>query len=1425
MLFNRIPPPVCFLLLAIPSVALSHIDELAQVLEPDPLVRTFEAESTPQKGKTRTVDDPKARGSKAIILEKENAGLQLDFGELQIGMYCVWVCAKVTDEKAVVDSVDLKLLATSGSQIRPLYLQLSVNSGIGNKSKTHRMRVPFSKKRQYEYIARIYFHAPEKRAYRGVLSLSRGTEVSGVHVDFVDLRNPLGEVKFAAIKKGRHLYEGREIATMRVAAAKEGKLPGPIRPRPLSEQERHKRDGIIWHQSIMPLNANPAQIYGPSFRGNPILTKILKEAPGKLGKPIGKWDHAPYAYDQPWVLRNKALGLAYTMDDYRAGRVLPKPWPIQEDRGGYFFDKDKWGIEASFNYGFMPHALQQRYHTIMYALGGTVQGRSNNADLPNRYLLLGDLAAAADGAFLLAAYAYHYPAYDWNLHCITNIIQSHRTFEPGNVYGRGCSYEGWSTKEILNVIIGYDKLFPYILDNQPLADRVGRFVPWVKTPGDVIRLIDTFLVQRALQDGVQHILYSPIVPTAATVLGPSEVADKYLDLYIYRGGIYLRDTKAAYVDTIINGYSRDGLNYIGSTYYVVGESVGELFSTAQILSRYVKAGGDRRFLLSDVRRFPRLAAMPDALLGLHIAGGQSQGIGDVHDPQARYRPWEHTLKGKNLDAFAAGWNWTGDPRFAWILVNRRGQGDISDRGWKNIVKVAETQVDPLLHSESRIVEGFGTARLDANSSATDPRLKFGTMLRFGVGSGHAHNDTLDIGVFAHGIRATSDVGGRSSGRYGRPNCMSTYVHNTVQVDEGDFNDGPKNSTAQGWLTAFKPYGLAQYVSGAARSDSQPHVSDYRRGVLQVISDPGSDTSPAQGYVFDVFRVAGGKTHTWCFHGCPSEEFKTNARLSPASSELAKRYLAKHHDKTELEGTTPSVLQATWKLRRKEEEVHGIKLLNAEQRILSRRFYDPASPEKYTRVHLLGHEGSKLMAANWYCKGVRAHSFPFLYVRRDGAENLRSVFPSIIEPYAGSPIIESAEVMKVKGADDSAVACRIKTVFGQTDLLFTASGREGAFELSDGTEFSGDVGFISRDEKGIRAVTLVGGTTLTSGDLSIKVRESEFRRTIRSVQYHARRIVLDQPLPDGMSNEVFTVGNDLHKATFESTEIKGTRVTFKRTSRVYRGAIDYIDPEGRFAQLDTKPFLASYHPTYYNGMTAVNERNQVIGRGRIQLGDRYWYTGFPAARRHLSHINKNDLTDENGDGKITAGMFVNTHSGTEGARKIGKDGEIIEVPAGAKMFDLEVTRVRDDGLMLFTKQHPREFVDSLKITHPGWPYHKQIIRNERGDREWVVNMPGDTYQVVIEDKKVAKNSFPDPNRDGRPAIEFHHYGPGDTILAASHVSLERKSDNVYVLRANSPTELKIAGKAMEASLDNGKTWTGSEGRFDAAVKAEVMVRVK
>lgn len=1426
-MLSRLCLPLLLALLALP--ALAHIDELAQVLEPDPVVKSFEAEALRGPGKLEAYDDALARGRKAVAVRDQGSGFELDFGDLPVGMYSVWVLAKVTEEGAVVDSVDLGRLASGTRQLKPLYLQLAVNSGVDNEVETHRMRVPFSMKGQFEYIASIYFHAPHPRRYGGVLTIAPGSLVRELRVDSIELRDPLGKLNFAPIKTKRVLYNRQQIAGLRLAAAKEGTLPAPIRAQPLATAERRRRDEIIWRQSIMPLDANPAQIYGPSGRSNAYLKAILERETAKLGRPLGSWERPPIAYDEPWVIRNKALGLEYTMDDYRAGKLLPEPWPLQEDKGGIFLDKDAWDIERSFNYGFIPHAIQQRYHAIMAALGCTKQGKTKYADLPQRYLLLGDLAAAADGAFLLAAYAYHYPAYDWNLHCVVNINQPQRTFNPGNVFGRGCSYSGWSTKEIRKVVEGYDKLFPYIQGNQHLADRVGRFVPWVKTPADVVKLIDTFLVQRAAQDGVQHILYAPIVPTAAAVLGPSPTADKYLDAYVFKGGIYLRDTKSAFIDTIVNGNSRDGLNYIGSSFYVVGESIGELMQAADLLGRYVKAGGDRRFNIADPRAFPRLQAQADSLLGLHIAGGQSQGVGDVHDPQAAYRPWKHRLMGDSLDAFAKGWNWTRDPRFAWILVNRRGQGAIDDRSWASIVAAAKSQRDPLLHSQSRVTEGFGTARLEANVDAADPRLKFGTMLRFGVGSGHAHPDTLDLGVFAHGIRATSDLGGRASGRYGRPTCMTTFVHNLVQVDDNDFNDGPQNSTAQGWLTAFKPTGLAQYVAGAARADAQPQVTDYRRGVLQVIADPGSKDTPARGYVFDVFRVTGGKVHTWCFHGNPSEDFQVNADLQEATSELAAKYLVRHHKGSQREGTAPAALVATWKLRRTEGEVLGVKLANAEKKTMG-KLYDPESPPKYTRVHLFGHGGDKVMVGNWYSTGARQHSFPFLYVRAEGEAGLQSVYPAIVEPYAGTPLIESAQPLDVKG-EGRAAALLVRTRLGQTDVLFAAPDRVATFELANGVRASGDAAMLSRDANGLRAALLVGGLELASDKLAIKPDAAEFTRRIKSVNYRTRRVTLDAPLNGKLLGAaVFTVGNEFRHTTFQARSVKDRQIEFRRTSRSYRGAAAYIDPAGAFVQLDTKPFLADYHPSYYNGMTAANEHGKPLGRARATLGDRYWFTGWPAARKHLAKISPADLTDENGDGKVTVAMIVNSASGAKGARRFAADSEtIVEVRPGEKMLDLEVTRVREDGYMLFTRQHPREYLDAMKVKHPGWPYHQQIIRNERGDKEWVVNMPGDIYQLELMRKKFSPALLPDVDRNGRAAIELHEYGPGDALTVPTHVSLERlegMGKGVYRLEADVGLTLTARGKTVALSADGGKTWQKTNGRIDEALlgNGKVLIRL-
>ena len=56
-------------------------------------------------------------------------------------------------------------------------------------------------------------------------------------------------------------------------------------------------------------------------------------------------------------------------------------------------------------------------------------------------------------------------------------------------------YSGWyESSSSVELFQAYDQVFPYIKDNQVFADAVHRFIPWVKTPEDVVRLLDRWLV-------------------------------------------------------------------------------------------------------------------------------------------------------------------------------------------------------------------------------------------------------------------------------------------------------------------------------------------------------------------------------------------------------------------------------------------------------------------------------------------------------------------------------------------------------------------------------------------------------------------------------------------------------------------------------------------------------------------------------------------------------------------------------------------------------------------------------------------------------------------------------------------------------------------------------------------------------------------
>ena len=448
------------------SLVLGDVSNWQMTAPPsDPVVHAFEAESLEAIGEIENIEDSQATGAAAAILNEVGKGFKLAFGRLPAGIYAVWVCARPTDP-AVIGASD---------QLKPLYLQLTVNSGAGGAAQSHRLRAPVSAAGLYEYITKIYFHAPEERDYEGELILAERSLFTQIAVDRIELRSPIGDLRFEPIKTQRTGWNDAAIDRARNLAAQTGALPRPLRPRPLTESQREARDDLIWNQSVPPLNACRA---GSTTSPTAELAKAHEQAGLRLGQPLGRWTSPGEPFDQPWSITHAGLNLSYTMADLRAGSALPKPWPFDEDTGGVYHP------DAALNDATIPRAVGERFAALTAALD----------DLSHRYLLLGDLEAAGDAAMLLAAIAYHHPGYDRRAHDFEQVIDANRAF------GIAPPQDG---ADVEPLILAYDKLFPYIEQNDALAGRVGRFVSWVLSWQDVVRLIDTFLVQRAAALGKQ----------------------------------------------------------------------------------------------------------------------------------------------------------------------------------------------------------------------------------------------------------------------------------------------------------------------------------------------------------------------------------------------------------------------------------------------------------------------------------------------------------------------------------------------------------------------------------------------------------------------------------------------------------------------------------------------------------------------------------------------------------------------------------------------------------------------------------------------------------------------------------------------------------------------------------------------------------
>lgn len=1181
--------------------------------------------------------------------------------------------------------------------------------------------LPFSYLNTYYDTSRLFFPAHADGEYTLEYALTPDAQAS-LLVDRLEVRDVLGTTLKKGFKKGRYLHTDDEVAQLR----------------------RNFRDAMLAlfevadGEALKTLLADPAR---------------AREANRKF-QTATQWQMKGFTLDT-LVSEPVAPGRETPLDPAKLADR------IDAFRRKYAAGYDDWNKESS---GMKNPFLRMYGKPLPEATA---------------FLQTGDAQYAQEVVETLIYWADRYPAIDKTAHNVSSNVSWNclsrgvRFSFQSNRFG-GFLYSGHETAIGLTILASYDAVFPHILAN------AGEFIamaqtraPWVRTTQDLIDYLDTRLVQhigdrvnrqnmRAMEGGSESVLL-----TAIAVQGPNPAGER-LARWLFTRTYWDMTNDGGLQDQAITGLFRDGVNAIGSVNYAVGSGL-VMSKAAALMSRFIAAGGSREFDLSDPVRFPAVQAGTFFPLESLVAGGFQPRIGDGG------RAIDGRLNATMVnyaDAIRFAWRTSGDARMAWLLKHVVKRSTESDAQWAAVEQAAAGGRDPLLAAGSRNLEGFGLAILESGSEQDDFSKKRALTFRHGVGKGHAHADSLGLEYYAHGVRVVPDAGSRG----GAPHPGDMRAHLGVTVDEaGMRNSGEINVSGTAWTTAFSPAPGAQVVSGSARFAAAPQVTRYERQAA-LIDVAGRDAS----YVFDVLRVAGGKAHTWSTHG-PARDTNAPTVFSfaarPASSDLARRVLAKHN--SPVEGVAGAAVSAAWTMDR-----------SAEARMMAADF-PSGSPPVVARCTLFGHDGDPVFAGDsdpaatglensqWMC------TIGFLHVRREGGAGLQTVWPQLIESSRGPSLIKSAAELAVMPKDETVsapVGLAVETITGQRDVL-VADGAGGR-EVTAGTAvLNGRFGYVSRDGNGLRLAHLVGGTKLEEGDLRIAAEAAGFERRIQAVDYANRTITLDRPLPGEVAaGQEFLINAPVHPQVWQATAVTGATLRLRHSPMMYQSELLAVDEQAGEVVCAMNPMLLLADPRFYDGVTAANESGTRTWRVKnMRPTYIFMYLQEPLQEWH-ERYSDDDFPDADGDGKRTV-TFLNWGGG---------DGS----PARERVV-VEVAFVDKDRQVIYFKLPD----DPAVVAASGWqwagsrlmdPATGRWMVNEQG-RRWIPNYTGKQNAIALEGG-VKDAHFTDADKDGRRVLRMYHFGVGDTVTMQTSVAVARRADGSYTVTASTPARVSVAGKA-------------------------------
>jgi hypothetical protein len=1114
---------------------------------------------------------------------------------------------------------------------KPLYVELLVQGPQGVLAKRYRQRVPYWD--DFYSVTELYVNVDVPGEYQFSVRVGDGSAVP-LMINRLELHDVLKPLPQVAVKARPSLWTQysrdllRKSSDPQQVLKRVERLTGkfddyiakPESTPQLSPEAQFQRDKALWN-AMPTINSQFIGFFPTAFPQKQVTQpEVVVKTPAYLSAGAWKWPSGSPPWLTPLEIVNEKLNLKYSQQDFDEYRPLPSPYPWPDNGGGIYIPADTDAGHAN-NFAVIAPLLTQRW-TSMFGLFGAWEGD----DIYNRsgllYHALDNKRAAHDAALMLCHWAYIYPTFTQAQ------VLDHTLISPASIYNRDLRLRTRYVNEGLSALqqglaVNYDYLFDYIKGNDQLARSVNRFIPWVKTEADVRRLIETRILQFGARQSMHFNLFSDykspqfLFLTALVQQDPA-VTRPWMEFLWNRTWIYPHDTSGL-PDYISSTIQRDGSTEIGSIFYS-GEG-SPLADLALWSKQYVENGGDAKYDLTANPYYSKLSHAGRFVIDKSVAGGYPMSIGDVGGPdQGSMFNVNFTSNEKRLrDGYAL----SKDPRLAWIINEYFGRGDADDATWRQITQDCQ-KVDghPLLTPNPRVMANWAGI-LETGARNGDFRFLTAAYLRIGTGHGHAHDDTLDLQINALGRRMVNDLGWRDS--YSTPKATFSQLHNLVEVDE-------TNWQGHAWVDTFVPGQGVSYLRAQAIAPAKlARVSHRSRAIslVEVSQGNAGSTPPAplpytaatrvpqdavlpQTYLFDVQRTAGGKLHTWCFHGTISDEFTwnapgTNPNLSPPEANYLRRYLQGNYMK--FASDAPSTLVATWRLRRHPFEIDAtnrdgqplkLKQTGGEQTMLAGAF-DPNAPRAFTRVHLPDHGATRAMVAHPEPNiAAVQQTWPHLFVQRSSETDLQSVFASVIEPYSGEPFIKSVE--PVKTGDEStgagkAVALRVRLVDCREDVCF--SGQTGETRTFDGLTVEGQYAFVRNGPSGLEMLELVAGKVLRGPWGELQLDHAFHQGTIVGVDYVNRKLKVAGPAPfkpEDFLGQVVELGNAQHKTSFTVTDarLSGQELELTLDKPLDLSFVKIIasDPEKKLIHVAVMPRVVQ-HPGMSSGLSCTSDSSDKV----------------------------------------------------------------------------------------------------------------------------------------------------------------------------------------------------------------------------------------